>query len=371
MRNSKNTMAMVFVGLGVMLWSSHVQASITCSGTSTTADFSIRSGPGSLRSMSVQDQDGLGTCYANALSLALEANLGAPVSYQQLAVLYGVNRNAAGGRGNAVTARNDDGSLRNNFTEGGLSCDTFNIVKARTPNYLCSRDSVPLENLANPSGQAQVMNAMSEFYDRFNQLKASNPQEARLFSANLQSIYSHQQTQATERCNRMVSEVGSESAGQSALEGRLGSYCENQYDQYKSYLTAATQLRTRLAAIPNDDAHELDREQVSELLNHAEDGARIARQKIQAIGTILNDTNLDGNEDTPGASGEMVFNTCEVKPTIVSRIRSQYFPDVVRTFRNGDQLRDGAAMMGSGTTPGPLQIILSTPALFPTITNAA
>ncbi|HAZ12857.1 MAG: hypothetical protein A2X86_21840 [Bdellovibrionales bacterium GWA2_49_15] len=364
MRRSKKYL-MIFV---LLLGQHQVQAAITCTGSSVTADYSIRSGSGSLHSMRVQDQDGLGTCYANALSLALEANLGTPVSAQQLAVLYGVNRNSTSG--NAVTERYADGMVKKNFAEGGFTCDTFNIVKARTPNYLCSRANVPIENLARPSGQREIMNAMAQFYDRFNQFKSSSPDEARAFSSTIRNIYSTQQTVVTQRCLAMAAEAGSGSAVGSALQEQLGSYCVDQYDKYKSYLEAAEQLRTRLAAIPNNSAHAAERTEVAAYLAHAEENGRIAKQKIQSIGSVLDDADLDGRPDSPIAPGEIVFNTCAIRPPVLSQINSQYLPAVARTFANGDGQRPGATMMGSSTSPGPLRSFLSTTGLFPSITNA-
>ena len=41
--------------------------------------------------MKYQDQDSMGTCYANAMSLVLESKLGTPVSYHQLAMAYGLD----------------------------------------------------------------------------------------------------------------------------------------------------------------------------------------------------------------------------------------------------------------------------------------
>jgi hypothetical protein len=73
----------------------------------------------------VQDQDGLGTCYANSVSLLIQASLGLenPPSYQQLALMYSVDK------GDNKNLINQDEGKDTYAAEGGLVCDTFNAAK--------------------------------------------------------------------------------------------------------------------------------------------------------------------------------------------------------------------------------------------------
>lgn len=77
----------------------------------------------------VQDQDGLGTCYANASAVLLQGSLGLanPVSYHQLALAHAVSQNRAKENGRLVSL---DNSLSTRYAgEGGWVCRTIEAAK--------------------------------------------------------------------------------------------------------------------------------------------------------------------------------------------------------------------------------------------------
>ncbi len=128
-------------------------------------------GPTPFAHFELQDQDGLGTCYANNMALMLEGELpGNPqVSYQQIAMAYGLSFNSYS---DAPATRlptsyvAPDGSTRS-IVEGGWSCMAFDAVRSRH-GFLCDRDSTPVER----SGHTQdsVIRSLGRFYDSFSRL---------------------------------------------------------------------------------------------------------------------------------------------------------------------------------------------------------
>ena len=116
--------------------------------------------------MTTQNQDGLGTCYANSASLLVQAELGTPVSYQQMAIYANTSENPVLGRERGMqTTTNAAGDvITRDFTYGGWSCRTFNALKRRRVPA-CHPSDVPVENLSNPWNQIEIMNSLATLYD--------------------------------------------------------------------------------------------------------------------------------------------------------------------------------------------------------------
>lgn len=130
----------------------------------------------SLEKDRTQDQDGLGTCYANTASLMLQSRLpGNPeVSYLNLAFMYAEKVEAPKVRKNGTDTglrtkpadKKDDDFL----IEGGFSCDAINTAKER--GGVCGRADVMLESsihTANSSVEAKVQKdvlaKLTQYYD--------------------------------------------------------------------------------------------------------------------------------------------------------------------------------------------------------------
>jgi hypothetical protein len=143
---------------------------ITCSEDSAETPVSLLSGtapngrPASLRNFELQDQDGMGTCYANSLSAMLEANLpGNPqVSFQQIAMNHGMSLYSPR-RGRAHGMRPGPNGSNIFISEGGLTCAAFEASRRR--GFLCQRDSVPIERMG--LTQASVVHSLGTFYDSY------------------------------------------------------------------------------------------------------------------------------------------------------------------------------------------------------------
>ena len=114
------------------------------------------------------DQDGFGTCYANALSTAIYTLTGEEVSYHQIALEYqsleytGENSETRTDRLGAAGIDTSESNLRIN--EGGDSCKALEALKKS--QKICSRDSFQVENLFDPSRQKVGFHeALATFYD--------------------------------------------------------------------------------------------------------------------------------------------------------------------------------------------------------------
>jgi hypothetical protein len=122
---------------------------------------------GTLAGLQVQDQDGLGTCYANAASLLLQA--ADPnhrrFSYVSMAMTYAQNNltNQYGiGKFDKERERYDF------FFEGGDSCEVIKSVQRK--KFTCSQESMKFEDLSTKN----KLNAYEAQYDMFEKVKNLN-----------------------------------------------------------------------------------------------------------------------------------------------------------------------------------------------------
>ncbi len=131
----------------------------------------------SLKHQKTQTQGGLGTCYANALSVALGADNGKNISYQQLALIGSSGR--TGNIKKLVKGKLGDSKM---FVEGGDTCSTFDAMK-RSKKRLCLSKDFPLENIARPKQRGETFEVVGRLYQRLYTL----PKEDRIkFARELQ-----------------------------------------------------------------------------------------------------------------------------------------------------------------------------------------
>lgn len=127
----------------------------------------------SLEKVKVQDQDGLGTCYANTTSVVLQSSLeGHPdVSYINLALGYAEKVNSKAE--NSTYSYDKNGQM---LINGGTICKTIEIAKEN--GGVCNRKDVPLEKslfntdvdnfVDNAHDQKKLMEKVSRYYDDVN-----------------------------------------------------------------------------------------------------------------------------------------------------------------------------------------------------------
>lgn len=138
----------------------------------------------------IQDQDGLGTCYANTSAVMLQSVIdGHPnVSYMQMMLNYAQNVN-----------RNNDGAGFGLGKDGKLLTDTGEICKmidlAKKSGGVCRLEDVVYENLSNSfdthNGKKRLINALSQYYEnvskQFNVSSAFNPEKTEKAKENYRS----------------------------------------------------------------------------------------------------------------------------------------------------------------------------------------
>jgi len=157
----------VFVLLSFIL-SFNLQAEVQCLNSADNFSLDLKNDSnGSLQDLKTQDQDGLGTCYANSMSVMLQSWTGRPVSYHQLAMAYGLDRFFVS------KANNINGDF---FSEGGDSCTAFEALRERDKK-LCQKKDVLFENLINSNDQEIYLKKIGEFYDVLQGLSSSEAKE--------------------------------------------------------------------------------------------------------------------------------------------------------------------------------------------------
>ena len=114
---------------------------------------SLRSDNGSMKDFRIQDQNGYGTCYANALSASIYSITGQEISFQQAALAT-----------QSLPETRNVQENENLLSAAGTPCDALTALK--TEDVICNRDSAPLESL-NDSKEARLEfhNLLSEIYN--------------------------------------------------------------------------------------------------------------------------------------------------------------------------------------------------------------
>ncbi|NOT78500.1 MAG: hypothetical protein HOP07_05800 [Bacteriovoracaceae bacterium] len=118
---------------------------------------------GSLSNFKVQDQDGLGTCYANTASVLLHSVSNETPSYLMLARNFGKGKN----EGNQDLEWNESTKSYDLTLNGGEVCKVIKNAKEnqKKGNYICKQDSIRMEKLASES--SDPLNKQAYFLKSF------------------------------------------------------------------------------------------------------------------------------------------------------------------------------------------------------------
>lgn len=139
---------------------------------------SLRSKGKPLHNYQVQDQDGLGTCYANTLSTMLFSHIGKQISAHHIAAANGMQKqdieyfDEKRAKGQILA----DGKYKN-IEESGEICKSFEAIQDRIS--MCSRHDVYYETLLKDPGhkQKQLHNALAKLYDNADELKSLSKEQ--------------------------------------------------------------------------------------------------------------------------------------------------------------------------------------------------
>lgn len=144
----------------------------------------------SLSTHKTQDQDGLGTCYANTTTAVLKSVLpGNPnVSYLHAALSSSTNGWSQNwSKGNNSYVKKDAAGAVSDFTYGGFFCETIGALKKS--GGACPVNHSILENkqLVNSDVQAEMMNNLGIYFDSLNQVK-NDPTKLQKLKQNLAKV---------------------------------------------------------------------------------------------------------------------------------------------------------------------------------------
>ncbi|HLD99440.1 MAG TPA: hypothetical protein VJB59_04235 [Bdellovibrionota bacterium] len=128
----------------------------------------------SLEHFTVQDQDGVNSCFANTASVLLEAALPnhPKLSFLQIGLMYVdaiLQSEKAAGKPTKFVVQGPNGALTSRIVEGGATCKAIEIIKERSKKGrgLCPRSRVPLEWYR---GRLQELDALSSYMDGFQKI---------------------------------------------------------------------------------------------------------------------------------------------------------------------------------------------------------
>ena len=139
----------------------------------------------------VQDQDGLGTCYANASATILQGVLsGNPeVSYFDVALKYKKNNSYDGSSGD--------------YLDFGYICDSIKSLK--NSGSVCERSDTLFERFSihgdSQDLSLELLKKLDKVYDSLDRL---NPKEARYFIENMEKVFNEQKDLARKNCEQLL-----------------------------------------------------------------------------------------------------------------------------------------------------------------------
>jgi len=274
----------------------------------------------SLSSFELQDQDGMGTCFANTMSAMLEASLaGHPhLSYQQIALAYGMDAHppaGGSGRGSALYTDAFTGR-RQTVSEGGFLCNAFQSIKSR--NSLCTREQVPLEREG--YNQGSLIRGLAEFYDAYGELSTDT---RRAMREHLVDVMRATFQRGEEECNFPRSEPVPP-----ILTRALQDRCIEQYTLNLEIDGNITRLNTERSSITGTSAEIRERQ-------HEIDGEirQLRRQKRQVerdltrLGTVstVAATVTASAEQNSHKGGKAPRLRCTLVPALISDVANRYY----------------------------------------------
>ncbi len=190
---------------------------------------------GSFENFRTQDQNGLGTCYANTASAILESILpsNSEVSYLDLAIRY---------KESTGISRAIDSSL-----DAGYICQTIETAKAS--GGVCPRSDTLFESYAIHGDKANVSRGILEQLDKvYDSIERMNEDEKGFFIQQLEGLYSTKLNMALKNCR--------DSANERAKNLSI----------YPSLATVADKIRREIKKIRNNKPNNY-KEQIRKLKN--------------------------------------------------------------------------------------------------------
>ncbi|HAZ12207.1 MAG: hypothetical protein A2X86_03130 [Bdellovibrionales bacterium GWA2_49_15] len=342
---AKNNWSWIALILIFLIWVPVSLANLSCR-TTPTARVSLRDPGKPLHNYVVQDQDGLGTCYANALSVMIYAESGKEVSAHQIATMYGMAEqgvtvptpSTAGPRVSAI--------LNGESIEAsGTLCGAYGVIKTRP--YLCTRQQVPIESMSNDSHniQNEYSTALGNLYDHSAGLRNLSPAERTRIGTELRGLRTQLMSRMTSANNDMFQQC--HDSVQPILDGDISGTasdafmdymqeaCLDQYNELASYAREKAIVDAQLANVRTPAA-----ERPGLVTKQTELTASLARQRarVQAMGTVHYRMPDQGGDiatlpsDSTGTIPNRAKPRCVFNDNIKSTLRKQYYKNVHKQF---------------------------------------
>lgn len=180
---------------------------------------------GSLASHKTQDQDGLGTCYANTTSVVLKSVLpGNPdISYTHAAVqgsTKGILQDWS--RGGAYLSTDENNQVQN-FTHGGSICNTVDALKNNGGACASRYSMTENKTLMDPNSQGRLFRSLGAYFDELNRFK-NNPSEMESHRQRLAEAFEAvnlQRDSVVQECRELQSDVDEQELPLSQAVGGL------------------------------------------------------------------------------------------------------------------------------------------------------
>lgn len=163
----------------VSLWADCRVSTGTGTGTITVAEAqssSLFEKGKSLETQKTQDQDGLGTCYANTSSVVLKSILpnNPDISYTHAALASSTDgwRASASWNDDASRTKFVDkvASEEQDFTYGGYVCETVAALK-KEEGHVQSKSLLEKKELMDPDVQERIFLGVGKYFDKVNEIK--------------------------------------------------------------------------------------------------------------------------------------------------------------------------------------------------------
>jgi hypothetical protein len=152
----------------------------------------------------VQDQDGLGTCYANSSSVLLKSILPThpDISYHHAAITHSANQSKNKYESGNTKYLRSEGQDKVSFVNAGRICDTMNALKKS--GGACPKVHSQLENssLGDPTVQARLYHGLGKYFELSNSLKSNPTAQANLAEEIDQALEFIQQRKEMKSCGQ-------------------------------------------------------------------------------------------------------------------------------------------------------------------------
>ncbi len=282
----------------------------------------LDTGSGTLVNARSQDQDGLGTCYANTASVLLQSALpeSPNVSYINLAIGYGEK---VTGRNIKYSAYDTNGDM---LITGGTICETIRVAKEN--GGVCKRSDVPLEDTLfdssidmyndNSQTQKEILNRVSEYYDNVN--KSFRQQAKSNFTSGRKAKFINADTK------EKIEESAKSFADTMGEAGKkIGSFFSSIGEKFKNFFDS---IFDRKGSDPVDPPH--NDPVIVDINNKADANQNLPSKDEAGLQQIIDNSIAENKEQEPELTDEQIM---DLKPDSENITSSNFSREKFETLK--------------------------------------